>query len=109
MDYKGKALMLRTIFIVLFIILASPADARSQSAVTAFKKTHPCPATGKSKGKCPGWQVDHIVPLKCGGRDHASNMQWLTVSAHKAKTKREAKLCRKKRKPKLSRASSKPV
>ena len=56
---------------------------------------HPCPATGMQRGACPGWQVDHIKPLKCGGADAPANMQWLTVHDHKLKTKREAKLCRK--------------
>ncbi|MDR2365836.1 MAG: HNH endonuclease [Zoogloeaceae bacterium] len=83
------------------LFLASATDARSKSAVHAFRKTHPCPATGESKGACPGWQVDHVNPLKCGGADHPSNMQWLTVAAHKAKTRREAKRCVKKRKKRL--------
>lgn len=55
------------------------------------------PATGKPRGRCPGWEVDHAIPLKCGGADHRSNMQWLTVEAHKDKTRREARLCRVKR------------
>jgi len=33
----------------------------------------------------------------CGGDDAPHNMQWLTVEQHKAKTKREARLCRKPR------------
>jgi 5-methylcytosine-specific restriction endonuclease McrA len=86
-------LFLSLLFLLLFPL---PADARSKAAVNAFRKTHPCPATREIKGKCPGWQVDHIVPLKCGGADAPHNMQWLTVAAHKAKTRREARLCRKK-------------
>ena len=57
-------------------------------------KMNPCPATGKARGACPGWQVDHIKPLKCGGADLPHNMQWLTVEQHKIKTAREAKDCR---------------
>jgi 5-methylcytosine-specific restriction endonuclease McrA len=61
-----------------------------------FKRTHSCPATGKTSASaaCPGWQIDHVVPLKCGGADAPANMQWLTVHDHALKTKREARLCR---------------
>lgn len=76
--------------------LAVGADAapRSAAARAEFVRANPCPATGATRGACPGWQVDHITPLKCGGPDAPSNMQWLTIHDHKAKTKREAKLCR---------------
>jgi hypothetical protein len=33
--------------------------------------------------------IDHIVPLKRGGADSASNMQWQTKEAAKAKDKWE--------------------
>jgi 5-methylcytosine-specific restriction endonuclease McrA len=67
---------------------------RSSSVRAEFQRTYPCPSTGRSRGACPGYQVDHKVPLKCGGPDNIGNMQWLTVRAHKAKTKREARWCR---------------
>lgn len=70
------------------------AEARSRKAVADFKKHQPCPVTGKPRGACPGWQVDHRIPLKCGGPDDQSNMQWLTVQDHKRKTAREARWCR---------------
>ncbi len=41
----------------------------------------------------PGYVVDHIVPLACGGKDVASNMQWQTVAAGKAKDKVERRGC----------------
>jgi len=44
--------------------------------------------TGYSHGR-PGYVVDHIVPLACGGADAPSNMQWQTVEAAKAKDKVE--------------------
>jgi hypothetical protein len=37
----------------------------------------------------PGYVVDHIVPLKRGGCDCPSNMQWQTVAEAKAKDKWE--------------------
>lgn len=66
---------------------------RSRAAISSFKKQHPCPATGKTAGRCPGYIVDHVKPLECGGTDGPGNMQWQTSAAAKAKDKTEA-LCR---------------
>jgi hypothetical protein len=63
--------------------------ARSAAAKDGFKKAHPCPATGKSSGPCPGYVIDHVQALKHGGADAPSNMQWQTVAAAKAKDKVE--------------------
>lgn len=80
------------------IVIAAPCDAkiyRSYAAKAEFKRLQPCPVTSKKRGPCPGFEIDHRTPLKCGGDDHHSNMQWMTVEDHKEKTRREAKLCRK--------------
>jgi hypothetical protein len=63
---------------------------RSGKARKAFEHSHPCPSTGKSHGRCPGYVVDHVVPLECGGADAPANMQWQSASAAKAKDKTEA-------------------
>ncbi len=62
---------------------------RSTSARNAFKHAHPCPATGKAVGACPGYVIDHRVALKRGGMDAPSNMQWQTRAAAKAKDRWE--------------------
>jgi len=54
-----------------------------------FQRLHPCPSTGKPTGACPGYVVDHIVPLKRGGPDQLSNMQWQTIADAKAKDRIE--------------------
>lgn len=54
--------------------VASANTKRSRAARRAFQKEHPCPSTGKSRGTCPGYVVDHIRSLKRGGADAPSNM-----------------------------------
>jgi hypothetical protein len=62
---------------------------RSAAAKNDFKQQHPCPSTGRSSGACPGYVVDHVRALECGGPDNSSNMQWQTIAAGKAKDKTE--------------------
>jgi hypothetical protein len=61
---------------------------RSDAARHAFARQ-----TGFPNGR-PGWVIDHIVPLVCGGRDAPSNMQWQTIAEAKAKDKIERRACR---------------
>lgn len=68
--------------------------ARSEAAKHSFEKSHPCPSTGRAGGRCPGYVVDHIKPLACGGADAPSNMQWQTEAEGKAKDAWERKGCR---------------
>jgi hypothetical protein len=60
---------------------------RSAQARHAFARV-----TGFPNGR-PGWIIDHIVALACGGADKPSNMQWQTVAEAKAKDKTERKGC----------------
>ena len=69
------------------------AIARSASSVAAFKRANHCPSTGKATGTCPGYIVDHVIPLCACGEDKPSNMQWQTLAASKAKDKLEVKQC----------------
>lgn len=81
---------------VLLALIVPPTEARtvrSAAAKSAFKRQHPCPATGRAKGPCPGYVIDHVTPLACGGADDPANMQWQTVAEGKAKDKWERKRC----------------
>ena len=62
---------------------------RSETAKRDFEHHHPCPSTGKTSGACPGYVIDHVVPLKRGGADAPGNMQWQTNEAAKAKDRWE--------------------
>jgi hypothetical protein len=66
---------------------------RSREARAAFMRQHPCPSTGRTSGVCPGYVVDHVKPLACGGADAPSNMQWQSVAEGKAKDKWERAGC----------------
>lgn len=70
------------------------AQPRDRKQVRAFRADHPCPATGKTRGACPGWHVDHIRPLCMGGEDHPRNMQWITREDHAFKTRVDVRECR---------------
>lgn len=74
--------------------LAGPIS-RSRAEVRAFRAEHPCPATGRARGACPGWQVDHIRPLCAGGEDRPRNMQWIRTEDHRLKTHVDTRECRK--------------
>jgi hypothetical protein len=69
----------KSLLIALIASLSLGANAeqhRSNKAKATFKSTHPCSASGRTKGSCPNYIIDHIDLLACGGLDDASNMQW---------------------------------
>jgi hypothetical protein len=66
---------------------------RSTAGRHAFQAQQPCPSTGGAVGACPGYVVDHVRPLACGGADSPENMQWQTVAEAKAKDRWERNEC----------------
>lgn len=79
------------------LLCATAAHARSSAARAAFQRQHPCPATGAPRGACPGWIVDHVVPLCAGGADRPGNMQWQSAADARIKDRAERAQCRARR------------
>jgi hypothetical protein len=80
--------------LLLASLTAAARDGRNFNEVRKFRLANPCPVTGEVRGKCPGYEVDHIEARRCGGKDKASNMQWLSIQEHRKKSAREARVCR---------------
>ena len=66
---------------------------RSRTELAAFRHMHPCPATQRSSGPCPGYVIDHFRPLCACGKDAPANMQWQTRAESRAKDRKEDALC----------------
>ena len=60
-----------------------PASGPDKSALADFLLTHPCPATDKFDGACPGWTVDLIVPACAGGKDRVATLHWQSTDPEK--------------------------
>jgi hypothetical protein len=56
---------------------------RNSKTCDSFMKSPPCHGTGKTNSPCYGYVNDQIAPLKHGGTDSPSNLQFQTVEAAK--------------------------
>jgi len=70
------------------------ASHRSTAAKLELKRLNPCTTNGERRGSCPGYVIDHIVPLCAGGPDEPKNMQWQTVEDAKRKDREEQRMCK---------------
>lgn len=99
-----RTLLLAVVLACLPVSVISHADGiqrdqhghilRSASTKHQFQKEHPCPATGQVARSCPGYVVDHIIPLCAGGADAPFNMQWQQLAESKIKDRQERQTCR---------------
>ena len=80
---------------------ACPSIHRSSTVLRHFRAQFPCPATGKTMGPCPGYVIDHQIPLCFTGPegDILSNLQWQDAEAARKKDRLEKALCRKSPRP----------
>ena len=90
--------MLRGVLsLTILMALAWPAEAaqkRSHAVAREFQLSNPCPSTGLKKGRCPGYERDHLIPLCFYGVDAVWNLSWKTVREHREKTKLDVKVCK---------------
>jgi hypothetical protein len=94
--FKLFSISIKSLILLLGMLCTIPAQAnihRSSHARSEFKHIQPCPANGRTSGACPGYVIDHVKPLACGGLDDPSNMQWQTREEAKAKDKWERRGC----------------
>lgn len=87
------AIICMAVTLAMLPVAADARTKRSHVPIHAFVKANACPATGRHRLPCPGYVIDHIEALACGGPDHQSNMQWQTISDAKLKDKWERKVC----------------
>ncbi|WP_446811579.1 HNH endonuclease signature motif containing protein [Methylomonas sp. 2BW1-5-20] len=91
---KTRAILIIAILSAISATSSAAQQKRSEAAKNAFKHANPCPSNGRNYGACPGYVIDHIIALACGGADDPSNMQWQTVTAGRAKDEWERKGCK---------------
>lgn len=82
------------ILVLLFSLGGFAQVHRSRAVIREFRRTHPCPATGKISGPCPNYVVDHKWPLCARGKDSLENLQWQEKKASLVKDKEEWRICR---------------
>lgn len=88
----GRSILFLWVLIVL-AWFAAHADAattkRGTAAPAAFRKLVACPSTHQFTGPCPGWIMDHLHSLECGGLDVPENLWWQTVAEARLKDQQE--------------------
>lgn len=67
-------------------------DKRGQVVRSRSRRNLYQMATGWPKGR-PGYHVDHVVPLACGGCDVPSNMVWVRADLKRKKDAVERRPC----------------
>src|ERR1700712_2172249 len=78
------------------LAFASPqalATPPSPAAQAEFQRLHPCPVNDARAGACPGYVIEHVVPLCLGGPDVAYNLRWQTVAEAKMNEVRDTRRC----------------
>lgn len=89
---------MKYVLLLTALCFAFPSYAAKKHTSTTEKRhfaaAHPCPGTGKPVPSCPGYVLDHVVPLCAGGEDKATNMQWQEVGPASYKDKIEWAYCR---------------
>jgi hypothetical protein len=88
--------MKKTVLLLSLALVCNMAMSteRSSSVAYQFRKLNACPATGKIQRTCPGYVIDHMIPLCAGGPDTVENMVFQAKAASYRKDALERALCR---------------
>ena len=93
---------MKKLLAALLVLASLSAQARDPKVIRDFRKDNPCPETNKTTGACPGWVVDHGIPLCAGGADKAYNLHWQKEADSYLKDADERRLCAKLKKAGLA-------
>jgi hypothetical protein len=95
--YREIALVILTLLLSVNVTASAIARdshgriRRSRAVRREFMREHPCPSTGLTRGRCPGYVVDHRIPLCKGGPDAVWNLQWQELTDSRVKDRWECK------------------
>lgn len=81
------------------------SQSRSAKVLRAFVRDNPCPVTGEASTSCPGYRLEHIVPLCLGGKDEVSNIAWVIYEDWRRYANAENTVCAKIRKLRKARCA----
>lgn len=56
------------------------AIVRSRAVLRHFARVFPCPGNLRPVRSCPGWAIDHTIPLADGGCDSPVNLTWMPTA-----------------------------
>lgn len=87
-------LLLASVFALLCPSLQAAERQRPSNAEVHFRLANPCPSTGETGGACPGYVIDRVIPVACGGAEDPDNMQWQTLAEAREKDRWERIGCR---------------
>ena len=86
---RGTPLAVRRLTAIPAVVTGAAGSRGARQRGRRFGKRIRARPRVREPGPAHGYVIDHRVPLKRGGRDHASNMQWQTREAARAKDRME--------------------
>jgi hypothetical protein len=94
MQLARTHLLLAGLSAVLCPFVHAAERQRPSNAEIHFRLANPCPSTGDTGGACPGYVIDRVIPVVCGGAEDPDNMQWQSLAEAREKDRWERIGCR---------------
>ena len=93
----SAAFVIATVAAATSVVAAPPSkERRTLRTLTPraeFVQLNPCPANGRAVAACPGYIIEHAIPLCAGGRDTADNLVWRRASDARRREAVEQRYC----------------